>query len=246
MIQKNNVPDFLKNKKIIKLDMTSLLAGTRYVGVLEEKVEKLIEYALNNNAIVFIDEIHTIYGAGASRNNDNDVAGMIKQAIDRKELKVIGTTTIEEYDKYFSNDALKRRFRKIKIDEPTDDILYQIISKVFFDYAKEYEISIFKNMDYLINTLIELTSKNHRPYDDQVCNPDLVIDIIDSIFADAKIKGQHKLSIDNVIYGIKSSERINASAIKLCLDNLDPTLIDYKLEDHGYQKIIKFPYNKKV
>lgn len=235
-IQKDNVPNFLKKKKIIELDMTSLIAGTKYVGTLEEKVKKIVDYAIKNNAIIFIDEIHTIYGAGTTEKSDNNVASMIKQAIDRQGLRVIGTTTTEEYDKYFSNDALKRRFEKVLVSEPNNEILYQIINKIFNDYSKNNNIKLLKNMYKIINTLIKLTSEKHRTWDDKVCNPDLVIGIIDRIFADAKVNDQNKLTIDNIIYGIKSCNRIYNSIKEDIIYNLN---IEETIEKPK-QKIIQF------
>jgi len=231
-IQKNSVPNFLKNKKIIELDMTNLIAGTKYVGTLEEKINKLIDYAIENDAIVFIDEIHTIYGAGSTEKNNNDVASMIKQAIDRKGLKVIGTTTKEEYDKFFSNDALKRRFEKVLVEEPNDKLLYQIIDKVFTDYSKNNNIELLDNMNNIISVLIELTHSKHRSWNDEVCNPDLVLGIIDRIFADAKVNNQDKLTIYNIIYGISSCNRIYDICKETAISNLD-------LKENTTQKIIQ-------
>lgn len=237
-IQKNEVPDFLKKKQIIELDMTSLLAGTKYVGALEEKFKNLIDYSIKNNSILFINEIHTIYGAGSTSKSDNDVAGMLKQAIDRQGLKIIGTTTSEEYDKYFSNDALKRRFEKVLVKEPNNKSLYQIIYKVFDDFSKNNNIKLINNIDNIINILIELTKEKHRVYDDKICNPDLAISIIDKIFADAKVNNQKKLTIDNIVYGIKNCNRIYDSCKEECINNLN-------CEEVEKQKIIKFiPFKK--
>lgn len=174
-IQQNDIPNFLKNKKIIELNLFGLLADTRLAGVLEEKFASLVNYAINNNAILFIDEIHNIYGAGTHDKSNYDIAAMIKQAIDRQGLKIISTTTTEEYEKYFSNDALKRRFEKIIIKEPDNKTLYQIINKVFNDYSKNSNIKLLENMNKIINCLIDLTDSKHRTWNDKVCNPDLVI-----------------------------------------------------------------------
>lgn len=220
-IQTNEVPDFLKKKKIIELDLTNLLAGTKFSGTLEEKITKIIDFAIKKEAIIFIDEIHSIYGAGTHNNSDYDIAAMIKYAIDRQGLKVIGTTTTEEYDKYFSNDALKRRFEKILVYEPTDIILYQIVDKIFMDYSKNNNIKIFNNMNKIINTLIELTNKNNRTWDDNIHNPDLVISIIDRIFADAKIHNQEIITIGNILYAIKSCNRIYDGVKEKFINNLN-------------------------
>lgn len=219
-IQENKVPDFLKNRKIIEFNLTNLLAGTKYSGTLEEKFKNLINLAIKENAIIFIDEIHTIYGAGTHNKSDYDVAAMIKQAIDRQGLKVIGTTTTEEYDKYFSNDALKRRFEKVLVSEPTDEILYQIINKIFNDYSKNNNIELLNDMNNIICTLIKLTNSKNRSWNDKVYNPDLVIGIIDRIFADAKVNDQDKLTIHNIIYGINSCNRVYDSSKEKAISNL--------------------------
>ena len=234
-IQKNEVPDFLKNKEIMELDMTSLMSGTKFVGTLESKVKNLIDYAVSKDAIVFIDEIHTIYGAGATMNDNNDVAGMIKQAIDRKGLRVIGTTTDYEYNEYFSKDALKRRFEKIMVKEPDNDTLYIIVEKVFNDYSNKNNIKLFDNMDSIISSLVELTNNpKHKTYDDKVCNPDLVIGIIDKIFADAKVYNQTKLTKENIIYGINSCSRVYDVSKEKAIESLDIK------EEKGKSKIFKF------
>ncbi len=220
-IQKGNVPEFLKNKKIIEIDLANLLSGTKYSGTLQDKFTSLINLAIKNNAIIFIDEIHTIYGAGTHDKSDYDIAAMLKQAIDRQGLKVIGTTTTEEYEKYFSNDALKRRFDKVLVDEPNENILYKIINKVFNDYSSNNNIKLLSNMENIIDNLIELTDSKHRTWNDKVCNPDLVIGIIDRIFADAKVNNQKELTIENIIYGINSCNRIYDSSKEDAINNLD-------------------------
>lgn len=222
-IQNNNVPDFLKNRKIIEIDLASLLSGTKYSGTLQDKFTSLINIAIKENAIIFIDEIHTIYGAGTHDKSDYDIAAMLKQAIDRQGLKVIGTTTTEEYEKYFSNDALKRRFDKVLVDEPNENILYKIINKVFNDYSSNNNIKLLDNMKNIIYSLISLTDTKHRTWNDKVCNPDLVISIIDKIFANAKVNNQKELTIENIIYGINSCNRVYDSSKESAIGNLDIT-----------------------
>lgn len=232
-IKTNEVPNFLKNKKIIEVNLSSLLSGIKYVGTLESKVTKMVEYAIKNDAIVFIDEIHTIYGAGTHDKSDYDVSAMIKQAIDRQGLKVIGTTTTDEYNKYFKDDALKRRFEKIQIEEPNQLILYKIIDKVFIDYSNKNNIELLNKINDVIVLLIELTSSKHRTYNDKVNNPDLVISIIDKIFADAKVNNQDKLTIENIIYGINSCMRINNSIKNIYIERIN------SIEEKTKAKILK-------
>lgn len=211
-IQRNNVPEFLKNRKIIEVSSCELVAGTKYLGELEKKVLSLINYVKEHNAILFIDEIHTIYGAGTSEKNDNDVASIIKTAIDRDGIKVIGTTTTEEYNKYFTNNALKRRFEVVEIKEPTGILLRQIINYTFDNYSKNYGISIDNLYNNVVDILIELTEEKHRTYNDKICNPDLTISIIDKSFALALVENSKTLEIRHIIKAIKTCTRVYDSA----------------------------------
>ena len=227
-IQRNDVPNFLENKTIMELDTSSIVAGTKYVGTLEEKFLKLIQEAKKLDAILFIDEIHTIYGAGASSKNDNDIAEMLKKAIDRENIRVVGTTTEDEYVKYFSKDALKRRFQKVEVKEPTEEVLKSIIWKVLEDYSINNNIQLDEledNIESIIDVLIKTTRKECRNYKDEVNNPDLVISIIDIAFADAKINNQISITLDNLIYAIRSCTRIYENARErniISLKHLNP------------------------
>jgi ATP-dependent Clp protease ATP-binding subunit ClpA len=213
-IQQNQIPNFLKDKEIIELDTSSIVAGTKYVGTLEEKMKNILSYASSHDSLLFIDEIHTIYGAGASSKSDNDIAEMLKRAIDRENIRVIGTTTKEEYQKYFSQDALKRRFEPTIIEEPKEKTLFNITKQVFYNYTEDYQINLENledNLDQIIDILIKATSQAYRNYQDSVNNPDLIISIIDKAYADAKINDQNELNIENIIYGISSCTRIYES-----------------------------------
>lgn len=203
-IQNKKVPNFLKNKKIIELNWANLDAYKKYSGLIEEKVIKLISYIIKNNAILFIDEIHNIY--------NYEIDDIIKQAINRSNLKVIGTTTVEQYNKYFSND----NFEKLLIDEPDDESLNIIITKMFNDYSLINHITTLNNIDDIIYVLIDFTNKKNRINDtliknpnEKICNPYLVIQIIDTIFAHAKANNQNELTIENVIYAVNCCNKIH-------------------------------------
>ena len=120
LIINNNVPSKLKNKRIISLDMASAVAGTKYRGEFEERMKKIIqEIEENDDIILFIDEIHTLIGAGGAEGAI-DASNILKPALARGKIKCIGATTTEEYKKYFEKDkALERRFQTISIEEPT-------------------------------------------------------------------------------------------------------------------------------
>lgn len=216
LIQEGKTPDFLRGKMIFESSVNMIVAGTRYRGDFEENMQKLMNFVVKNNGILFLDEIHTIFGAGATESDrTNDMSSIIKSYMDRLGLKIIGTTTDIEYNKYIANNPLKRRFEVIKVEEVNNEDLKEIIRdyldktgkirQIFLDHIKEEYNSI-------INILIEGTSKNHRRYDDMLCNPDLAIGIIDKALAYAVCYDREYLEIEHFILAIRDNERIYDSA----------------------------------
>lgn len=209
-IKTGQVPRFLQGKIILEVNPAEVVAGCKYVGQFEENMTKLMKTCEKYNVIVFIDEIHTIYGIGSTKGKDNDMASMLKHYIDRTNLKVIGTTTEKEYDEFFSNDALKRRFEKIKVQEPTKEILYQIIDKVISDYFVTTGI-LFENdniKSQIVSIILESTEKGHRVYNDIVNNPDLSISIVDKAFAFAQVYDSEFITADHFIESFEYCDRI--------------------------------------
>lgn len=223
LIQNNNVPNFLKNKKIIQLNVSDFILNTKYRGELEERFNKIIDTAKEENAILFIDEIHTIIGAGTSEGDKLNVSEMLKPVLDSEDIKIIGTTTNEEYSNFFKTTALKRRFEKISINEPDDILLSSIIRKTFIDYFNNTNISsleIENYLDIIIEELIKLTNKKNRTYNDIENNPSLVISIIDKAFAESKLLDNEYLEVDNIIYGINSCNRLYNASKETTINNL--------------------------
>lgn len=223
LIQNNNVPNFLKSKKIIQLNVSDFILNTKYRGELEERFNEIIDTAKEENAILFIDEIHTIIGAGTSDGDKLNVSEMLKPVLDSEDIKVIGTTTNEEYINFFETTALKRRFEKININEPDDILLSSIIRKTFIDYFNNTNISALEIENYLditIEELIKLTNKKNRTYNDIENNPSLVISIIDKAFAESKLLDNEYLTIDNIIYGINSCNRLYNTTKETTINNL--------------------------
>lgn len=223
LIQNNKVPNFLKSKKIIQLNVSDFILNTKYRGELEERFNKIIDTAKEENAILFIDEIHTIIGAGTSEGDRLNVSEMLKPVLDSEDIKVIGTTTNEEYINFFETTALKRRFEKININEPDDILLSSIIRKTFIDYFNNTNISALEIENYLditIEELIKLTNKKNRTYNDIENNPSLVISIIDKAFAESKLLDNEYLTIDNIIYGINSCNRLYNTPKETTINNL--------------------------
>lgn len=248
LIQKGDVPRFLQDQEIVAISSSDLVAGSRWVGSIEKKFNNLIDYVKSCDAILFIDEMHTAFGAGASANDDNDLAELLKKAINIDDLKVIGATTRDEYDKYFSVDALKRRFEIVSVKEPNDKNLEIIARKVFEDYSDTIGISLEKiedNIMKIIEILIEATKKEHRKYDDMAYNPDLVITIIDTAFAKSRIDDKPSIDINDIIYGVRSNNRLYDLHKDKCISKLEGLIKKEKQFEKKKQSNQVINFNKK-
>lgn len=213
-ITTGDVPKFFQGKLILEVTPSEVVAGCQYVGMFEDNMTKLMNLCEKYGIILFIDEIHTIYGVGSSKGKDNDMAAILKHYLDRTSLKVIGTTTEKEYNDYFSSDAFKRRFEKVLVKEPEDEVLFQILDKVLNDYFIKDDISLEDEeiRKLIINIIITATSKKHRVYNDVVNNPDLAISIIDKAVAFARVFDSEVITIDHFIESFDSCDRIYDSA----------------------------------
>ena len=242
-IKTGQVPNFLQGKIILEVNPSDIVAGCQYVGMFEDNMTKLMKLCEKLDVIVFIDEIHTIYGIGSADGKNNDMASMLKHYIDRSNLKVIGTTTEKEYQEFFSNDALKRRFEKITVKEPTEDILYQIVDKVIGDYYVKSGIS-FENENIkseIVNIILNATEKSHRVYNDMVNNPDLSISIVDKAFAFAKVYDSEFITAEHFIEGFEFCDRIYESTKEEAISrlrNLDTSI------SKPTQKVLKIDFNR--
>ena len=241
-IKTKQVPKFLQDKIILEINPSDIVAGCKYVGMFENNMTKLMELCKKLDVIVFIDEIHTIYGIGATESQNNDMASMLKYYIDRSSLKVIGTTTDKEYQNFFSNNSLKRRFEKVTVKEPTEDILYQIVDKVIEDYMKNrisFENENIKSM--IIDIILNATEKSNRIYNDVVNNPDLAISIIDKAFAFARFYDSEFITAEHFIEGFEYCDRIYEFARKQAITNLKN--LDTSISN-PIQRVLKIDFNK--
>lgn len=242
-IKTGQVPRFLQDKIILEVNPAEVVAGCQYTGQFEENMTKLMNLCEKYDIIVFIDEIHTIYGIGSYEGKNNDMASMLKHYIDRTNLKIIGTTTEKEYDKFFSNDALKRRFEKIKVQEPTKEILYQIIDKVISDYFITTGI-LFENdniQNQIISIILESTEKGHRVYNDIVNNPDLSVSIVDKAFAFAQVYDSKFITADHFIESFKYCDRIYETSRNQAITKLKHLNPDISKPT---SKILRIDFNK--
>jgi len=204
------VPDSLKNKKVLSLDMAALLAGAKYRGEFEERLKSVLKELAQDEgqAIVFIDEIHTMVGAGKAEGA-MDAGNMLKPALARGELHCVGATTLDEYRKYIEKDAaLERRFQKVLVDEPTVEATIAILRGLQEKYELHHGVEI---TDPAIVAAAELS---HRYITDRFL-PDKAIDLIDEAASRIKIEIDSKPEV---------------------MDKLDRRLIQLKIEREAVKR----------
>jgi len=180
MIQKGNCPTNLLDKRIMSLDLTALVAGTKYRGQFEERIKAILNELLEApNVVVFIDELHTMVGAG-NASGSMDAANILKPALARGEIQVIGATTFDEYKKSIEKDgALSRRFQKIILNEPTQEETITILKNLQENYENFHKV---KYNDGVIETIVKLA---HRYITDKQF-PDKAIDVLDELGSEKK------------------------------------------------------------
>src|SRR6516162_7608268 len=186
-IVEGDVPEVLGRSTIYALDMGALLAGTRYRGDFEERLKAVVSELENQQgAILFIDEIHTVIGAGATSGGAMDASNLLKPALASGTLRCIGSTTYKEFRNYFEKDrALVRRFQKIDVNEPTSEDTVKILRGLKANYEKHHKV---RYTDEAIRAAVDLSAKyiNDRKL------PDKAIDVIDEVGASRMLLPEHK------------------------------------------------------
>jgi len=181
-IVEGNVPETLKDKRVVTLDLSSMVAGAKYRGEFEDRLKKSIEEIRNaGNVILFIDELHTIVGAGAAEGAI-DAANILKPLLARGEIQIIGATTLDEYRKHIEKDAaLERRFQPITVSEPTQEEAIQILMGIRDKYEAHHKVKI---TDKAIEAAVKLSSR----YINDRYLPDKAIDLIDEASSKVRLK----------------------------------------------------------
>lgn len=181
-IVKDEVPELLAGKKIVSLDLTSMVAGTKYRGDFEERIKKAMDEVRNaGNVILFIDEVHTIMGAGAAEGAV-DAANILKPSLARGEIQVIGATTIDEYRKNIEKDAaLERRFQSVLVGEPTEEEAVEILKGLRDRYEAHHKVKI---TDEAIENAVKMSAR----YIADRYLPDKAIDLIDEAASRVRLK----------------------------------------------------------
>lgn len=216
-IQKGDVPAPLKDLKIISIDTATMVAGTKYVGTLEEKMKKILDEASNDkNIIIFIDEIHQAVSGGRAEGNDNTVAEILKPYLDYGKVRVIGATTEEEYTEHVeSNTAFKTRFKKVAIKEPDYNTTYQVLDDLIEAYNKISYSKLIVNPEerhMIIDWLINSTKPTFRDYKDRASNPRLVLDVLKEAYAIAAFNESKEVTVDHLIEALKNEDRLYESS----------------------------------
>ncbi|MFT5872497.1 MAG: ATP-dependent Clp protease ATP-binding subunit ClpA [Clostridium sp.] len=228
LIVENKVPKLLQGSKIYYLDMGSLIAGTKYRGDFEERIKKVLsEISKEEKPIVYIDEIHTIVGAGAVSGGSMDASNILKPFLADGKVRFIGSTTYDEYKKHFEKDsALARRFQKIEVPEPSTKDTFDILMGLK-DRYEDYHKVIYE--EEALKTAVELSSK----YINDRYLPDKAIDIMDEAGAYARLNADG--SEETIVITVGAVEKVVASIAKipeqsvsnnetLTLKNLDSNL----------------------
>lgn len=241
-IKLGNVPSKLKNMTIISLDISSVVAGTKYRGEFEEKLKNIIDTVIENeNIILFVDEIHSIVHAGGSEGAV-DAANILKPYLSRGKIKLIGATTIGEYNKFIKKDkALERRFQVVNILEPTLEETMEIVEKCKSSYENFYNIKINKNNVRDLVTLVDRFVKHKK-------NPDKTLEILDSLCSKLRINScnEEKIKIKKSdilekieeVYSVSLEKKYDYEKLHSCLKK---SLVG---QEGVYEKILNVLKNK--
>src|SRR3954468_20852078 len=202
-----DVPEQLQNKRLIALDIGALVAGTKYRGEFEERLKKIVREVKHTQSIIFIDEVHTLVGAGAAEG-PVDAANILKPALSRGELQTIGATTLDEYRKYIERDAaLERRFQPVQVDEPSVEESIQILTGVRSLYEDHHKLKI---SDDAIKAAASMAAR----YITDRFMPDKAIDLIDEAASRVRMhRSQSPPSLKEAKAGLSSLQRELEAAV---------------------------------
>ena len=184
-IVNGEVPDTVKNKRVVTLDLSGMVAGSKYRGEFEERIKKVIREVIDaGNIYLFLDEIHTLIGAGGAEGAI-DASNILKPSLSRGEIQLIGATTIAEYRKYIEKDAaLERRFQPVMVEEPSQEEAISILKGITYKYEEHHKVTI---TDEAIEAAVKLSER----YINDRNLPDKAIDLIDEASAAIRIKNMN-------------------------------------------------------
>lgn len=244
-IRLNQVSEKMRNKRILKVTTASIVSGCELVGQFEKKMEKIMNYLIENpDVILFIDEIHTSIGAGTGNKSNLDLSEIMKPYIDRGQVKVIGATTNEEYNEFFANKgAFKRRFIKTVVNEPDDLTLADIINENILKFIEKTSVNWNFDSDtseYIVSKLISCTRDKNRTWDDKRYNADLVLTILEITFANALREDSKVITVDHVASAIRGCSALYPSVREQISKEFEDYFEKRPIPNHSYRKVIKF------
>ena len=223
-IAEDDVPDIIKGKTVYSMDMGSMVAGSKYRGDFEDRIKNMLEEAVNDpNVILFIDEIHTLVGAGESDGGSMDAANLMKPLLAKNELRVIGATTLDEYGKFIEKDhALERRFQKVMVNEPSVPDAIAIMKGLRSKYEEHHKIRI---PDDVLEQSVRLSSR----YVSDRFLPDKAIDLVDEAAAAKRINyadEKARRDLEKKIADAEEAKKTAAEAMEFekaqeCKDEID-------------------------
>ena len=205
-----DVPDTVKNKRLLTLDLSGMVAGSKYRGEFEERIKRVIaEVIADGNVILFVDEMHTLIGAGGAEGAI-DASNILKPSLARGEIQLIGATTLNEYHKYVEKDAaLERRFQPVQVEEPTKEEAEEILRGVVGAYEKHHNVSVTEEA---LKAAVDLSER----YINDRNLPDKAIDVIDEACAAVRLRstGKHQENVYKMIQDeIAASDKLMAIAL---------------------------------
>lgn len=215
------VPKTIQNKRVVTLDLSGMIAGSKYRGEFEERIKKVIQEVRDDgNVLLFLDELHTVIGAGGAEGAI-DASNILKPSLARGEIQLIGATTLEEYKKYIEKDAaLERRFQPVKVEEPTQEVTVEILKGLRPNYEEHHGVVI---TDEAITAAASLSQR----YINDRFLPDKAIDLIDEASAKIQLKGHKKPA---------KLEQIEEE-IETLSSQKEQAIIEKKFEDAGEIKL---------
>lgn len=228
-IENNDVPQYLFGKNIVQIDVMSLMAGTKFQGVLEERLKAIIDWVVEQkNVILFIDEVHTLIGAGRGPGSGLDISNLLKPALSKAKLQCIAATTQEEYSRYIEKDeAFDRRFSKVRIDEPTLSETRKILEGIRGYFENHYKLKI---KDDALEAVVELSAR----YLSDKYFPDKAINLLDETCARVKSEMWYEPELIKVCREKLAELEIERAALN-SENNGEDTLNQITLQEEVYQ-----------
>lgn len=225
-IQKKTAPNALRNKTIVEMSGTEIVSGAKYRGTLEEKLLEMIDRLIKHgNCILYIDEIHTLIGAGTSMENNLDVSNILKPYLGDGRIKIIGATTTAEYNIIKKDGAFSRRFQALEIKEQTKEEVLQILDRMIAYYEKEKNILFLSNSELkeaILNEILTICEEQYQTATPKLYAPDLPLTILRNGYNYALLDEKKEVDIFSVLEGVENTNAINEKGKEYFKSKISP------------------------